>query len=218
MDMQFVDISEYSFDDFVRFLFDRDVPPTTEKRNPWYWDTEAAYTPDLILSYYVKLFRQPQFLRDRFSKPQLEQGFWAIQSDNLNCSVSRLISDSDLPFEGREKCIEAMVDLFRNLFLTEPLDTSVQMWWDSLCYDWHCGNRKRERGGEDQRLQDVIFQTLASILAIDSVVCQGTALHGLGHLHHPKTENLIQSFIAEHPTLTKGQREYANAAAKFKVL
>ena len=27
------------------------------------------------------------------------------------------------------------------------VDTSVHMWWDSLCYSWHCGNRKRERGG-----------------------------------------------------------------------
>jgi hypothetical protein len=92
-----------------------------------------------------------------------------------------------------------MADLFRILFATEPLDTSVQMWWDILCYDWHCGNRKRERerGGEDERMQDVIFQTLTAILALDSGICQRAALHGLGHLHHPETENLIQRYIAE---------------------
>jgi hypothetical protein len=218
MDMQAVDISRFSFDEFVSFLFDQDVPPATAKRDPWYWHTEVAYVPDLVCSYYVKLFRQPQFLRARYSKAQLEQAFWAIQSHNLDCSAPRIIWKPDLPFEAREECVKTMAELFRILFATEPLETSVQMWWDSLCYDWHCGNRKRERGGEDERMQDVIFETLTSILAIDSDICHGAALHGLGHLHHPETENLIQRFIAQHPALTKEQREYALAAAKFKVL
>lgn len=214
---QSVDITKYSFDEFVSFLFDRDWPPTTAKFDPWYWHTEVTYTPDLICSYYVRLFQQPQFLLERFSKTQLEEGFWAIQVPNLDCSAFRIMWDSDLPFAVREECVRTMADLFRNFFATEPLETSVQMWWDSLCYDWHCGNRKRERGGEDERMQDVIFQTLTAILAIDSDICQRAALHGLGHLHHPETGNLIQRYIAEHPALTKEQIEYTLAAAKFEV-
>jgi hypothetical protein len=66
-------------------------------------------------------------------------------------------------------------------------------------------------------MQDVIFQTLTAILAIDSDICQRAALHGLGHLHHPETGNLIQRYIAEHPALTKEQIEYTLAAAKFEV-
>jgi hypothetical protein len=112
---------------------------------------------------------------------------------------------------------KTMADLFRNFFATEPLDSSVQMWWDSLCYDWHCGYRKRERGGEDERMQDVIFQTLTAILALDSNICQRAALHGLGHLHHPETEDLIARYIARHPNLPKDQLQYALAAAKFEV-
>jgi hypothetical protein len=50
-----------------------------------------------------------------------------------------------------------MADLFKRLFAREPLDTSVKMWWDSLCYEWHCGNRKREHGGADLELQNVYF-------------------------------------------------------------
>jgi hypothetical protein len=218
METQSVDISRYSFDEFVSFLFDRDWPPTTiVKFDPWYWHTEVAYTPDLICSYYMRLFQQPQFLLERFSKLQLEEGFWAIQVDNLDCSASRIIWHPELSFAVREECVRAMADLFRNLFATEPLDSSVQMWWDSLCYDWHCGNKKRERGGEDERMQDVIFQTVTTILSIDSDICQKAALHGLGHLHHPQTETLIARYIAEHPTLTEEQVEYALAAAKFEV-
>jgi hypothetical protein len=75
---QSIDISECSFDEFVDFLFDREDSPATAKRNPWYCNIEVAYTPDLICGDYVRLFRQPHFLLEKFSKQQLEEGFWAI--------------------------------------------------------------------------------------------------------------------------------------------
>jgi hypothetical protein len=96
-----------------------------------------------------------------------------IQSPNLECGVLQLMSQEDLPFSIRENCIRSMFHLFERLFAQEPLETSVQMWWDSLCYDWHCGNRSRAKGGEDQLMQDVLFQTLSRILELDSVTCQG---------------------------------------------
>jgi hypothetical protein len=92
------------------------------------------------------------------------------------------------------------------------------MWWDSLCYDWHCGNRNRESGGEDLELQDMLFHALTKVLTIDSWSCQGAALHGLGHLHHPHSKELIERFIEEHPSLTQEQKAYAFAAARFEVL
>ena len=92
------------------------------------------------------------------------------------------------------------------------------MWWDSLCYEWHCGNRDRDRGGEDLLMQDVIFETLSGLLKSDSTTCQGAALHGLGHLHHPKTQELVDSYLAEHPSLKEEWKAYALAAAKFEVL
>jgi hypothetical protein len=212
-----VDLTNSSFDDFVAFLFDRDVSLESEGRDYWYWHVEVEFDPKKIGAYYVQLFRQPEFLLTRFTKLQLEEGFWAIQGPNLDCSVSRIIDDSDQPLSIREECIGSMVDLFRRLFATEPFDSSVQMWWDSLCYDWHCGNRNRERGGEDLELQDMFFQTLAKVLAIDSWICQGAALHGLGHLHHPQTKELIERFIDEHPSLTQERKAYALDAARFKV-
>lgn len=92
------------------------------------------------------------------------------------------------------------------------------MWWDSLCFDWHCGNRNRERGGEDLLMQDVMFQTLSEILSLDSEFCQDAALHGLGHLHHPGTERLVHDYLKERPTLNIKRREYALAAGRFEVL
>jgi hypothetical protein len=62
------------------------------------------------------------------------------------------------------------------------------------------------------------FETLAGVLAIDSWICQEAALHGLGHLHHPQTGELIGRFVEEHRSLSEEQKAYALAAANFKVL
>ena len=209
------DIRESSFDDFVAFLFERDIPP--EKSRPWYWNAQVIFDLDRVCEYYVRMFREPEFLVERFSKGQLEQGFWAIQSSTLGCSAYRLVWNTDLPFARREECVRSMLLLFRNLFATEPLVNAVCMWWDSFCYDWHCGNRKRERGGEDAAMQEVMFETLTQILALPSEICQGAAIHGLSHLHHPAAGEAIRSYL-EHPDLNEEWRHAALGAARFDLM
>jgi hypothetical protein len=215
--MEEIDITGISFDSFVSFMFDRPVPQEGQ-RKCWYWSVEAVFDPAQFASYYVKLFSEPRFLLQTFSKPQLEEGFWAIPSCTLNCSVRELIWMDDLDFTIRAGCVRAMYYLFERLFAIEHLETSANMWWDALCYDWHCGNRSRSRGGEDELMQDVMFETLAQVLNLESAQCQGDALHGLGHLHHPSTDKLIEQYIASHSTLTPEMKKYALAAAEFQVL
>ena len=67
-------------------------------------------------------------------------------------------------------------------------------------------------------MQDVMFDALAEILQLESPSCQGSALHGLGHLHHPKTAQLISNYISDHPEIPPEARTYALAAAKFEVM
>lgn len=211
------ELTGVSFDEFVRFIFAQPVP-ATEKSEPWYWHVLTTFEPDEIIDHYIKLFREPHFLLSQFMKAELEQGFWAIQSCNLDCATAQVIWMTEIPLTLREQCVRSMFDLFEKLFSVEPLDTSVQMWWDSLCYDWHCGNRRRSDGGEDESMQNVMFETLARILELDSPDCQGAALHGLGHLHHPETEQLISKYIAAHEEITPEMKNYALAAAKFEVM
>lgn len=213
-----LDISEYSFDEFVAFIFAHEPPADWRKQKRWYFSLEVTYDPQKLCAYYVQLFRQPLFLLERFSKAQLEEGFSAIHGATMHFAVSRVIWDTDVPFAAREECVRSMFDLFKLFFAAEPLESASNMWWDSLCYDWHCRIRDRERGGEDLRMQDVMFETLAVILRLDSEPCQIAALHGLGHLHHPGTAALVHTFIAEHPALSAETKEYALRAAKFDVL
>lgn len=214
------EIRDISFENFVSFLFDREVFPESEigtGKKYWYYSAEIAFDPGEVAEHYIRLFSGPEFLLSRFSKRQLEEGFWAIQSPNLECGALQLMSHEDLPFSIRENCIRSMFHLFERLFAHELLETSVQMWWDSLCYDWHCGNRSRAKGGEDQLMQDVLFETLSRILELDSVTCQGAALHGLGHLHHPSTEQLVDTYLERRPGIDPKLKEYALAAARFGV-
>jgi hypothetical protein len=209
------DLSSISFDDFVSLIFN---PAEQVKPDAPLSGIEAEIDAKKLCAYYVQLFQKPEFLLSRFTKQELEEGFWEIIGYTHDWSLGDLIEYSDAPLSSRKDCIESMAVLYERLFANGPLDTSVHMWWDSLCYSWHCGNRKRERGGEDLELQDIYFQTLAKVLTIDSWICQGAALHGLGHLHHPDTAALINRYIDEHPSLTKEQLAYAQAAAKFEVL
>jgi hypothetical protein len=220
MDPQQVDITEYSFDQFIDFLFSREITnPDLDlaKPEPWYWHTEVTFDPNEVCEFYIQLFRKPEFLSERFSKLQLDAAFWSIQVENLDCSVHGIIFNTDLPQAVRIRCIESMFDLFQKLFASEPLDAAVFMWWDSLCYDWHCDNRNRDRGGDDLRLQDIFFLTLSRILFIDSETCQRSALHGLGHLHHPDTKQLVDRYLQEKTGLNEDLRTYAIAAAEFKI-
>jgi hypothetical protein len=210
------DLSGASFDQFVSFIF-RSTIKGEHGEKFWYWEAEVTFEPDEIAAHYIRLFDEPQFLLEQFAKPILEAGFWAIQSVNLNCGVPHIMWAGELPFAARHTCVRSMFHLFERLFALEPLDTSSHMWWDSLCYDWHCGNRSRESGGEDRAMQDVIFETLIRILRLDSVACQAAALHGLGHLHHPGTEMAIGQYLRGNPTVSPKLRDYALAAAKFDI-
>jgi hypothetical protein len=226
----YADLVGFSFDEFVKFLFDREVPienesysallarGETKKWNPWHWWTEVTFDAQQVSRYYSRLFRDPRFLLNKFSKQQLEEGFWAAQNDGFDCSVRSLIWHTELPFPSREECVRSMFVLFRDLFATEPLETSVYMWWDSFCYDWHCGNRKREDGGEDFTMQEVMFETLIDILALDSAICQSAALHGLSHLHHPSTDAAIRKYLSANPLLSEEWKDVALAAGRFELM
>jgi hypothetical protein len=209
------DLTNISFDGFVSLIFD---PAEQIKPDGPLSFAEVEIDAKGICGYYVQLFQNPEFLLSRFTKQELEAGFWEIMGYTHDWSLGDLIEYSEAPLSSRKECIESMATLFERLFASESLDTSVHMWWDSLCYSWHCGNRKRERGGADWELQNTYFQTLARVLAIDSWICQGAALHGLGHLHHPDTAALISRYIDEHLSLTKEQVASAQAAARFEVL
>lgn len=216
------DIRGASFEEFVEFLFEHEVPPDRDdqgrRSEKWYDTADIHFDAKELVGHYTRLFTEPRFLLDRFSKEKLEPAFWAIMGGPLECSVEEVIWSGEVPFEARAECVRAMYFLYEKLFAVDPLFTSSDMWWDSLAYDWHCENRDRSNGGEDRLMQDVMFETLERILTLASPACQGAALHGLGHLHHPQTLDVIRAYLKRNPGLDSAMVSYAEAASRFQVL
>jgi hypothetical protein len=205
------DIKTIDFDSFVDFLFDHPVADRDKNEEPWYWafDLEIEYDPVKTLQLYTRLFNGPEILLERFSLEQLEQGFWAIPSCTLDCSLWEILFDTNVEFVYKCECIKSMFSLYQKLFSKEPLETSSNMWWDSLAYDYCCGNRTRNNNGQEKLIQDSMFECLCKILDLDAIDCQLAALHGLGHLRHPETEMVINKYLELHPTLDDETRTYA---------
>jgi hypothetical protein len=220
--IKYVDISRYSFEEFVDFVFDHDVPievgtpPTSEEGvQRWYFSTRATIDLERLSAHYTRLFSESARLLRRFPKAQLEHGFSAIQSGST-FSVRKLIWNMDLAFHHRERCVRSMFFLFRDFFSVEPLRYTANMWWDGLCFVWEIGQRQRSRGGEDATMQDVMFVTMSEILGIDSDECRYAALHGLSHLHHPATLELIEAYRSTIPGLERWCDAYNAAEAAWR--
>lgn len=220
--MEPVDLSNYGFGDFVGFLFQRPVVPVpdsgTGQPEPWYWQTEVAFNPTTVAGYYIRLFTDPTSALSSYSADELEQGFWAIMSGNLDCGVNPVIWDDTVPLEIRESVVRSIYTLYKDFFASHPLETADNMWWDSLAYDWHCDLRARSNGGEDLSMQDVMFEVLVKILDLPQTHTQYAALHGLGHLHHPETQQHIRAWLASNAQLDAERIEYAHSASRFEVM
>jgi hypothetical protein len=83
------------------------------------------------------------------------------------------------------------------------------MWWDMLRY---FGNNT------DKKVINEMYLALEKILWMDSTECQGAALHGLGHIEHPKKEQLVTKYLRERPNLHHDIRIYALACIEGNVL
>src|SRR5579872_4967627 len=112
------DLHGASFDQFVDFLFRSTLAGKHKKF--WYWEAEVAFDPAQIATHYIKLFSEPQFLLEKFSKQVLEGAFWAIQVVNLDCSANNITWKEELPFSTRATCVRTMFHLFERLFAIEP--------------------------------------------------------------------------------------------------
>jgi hypothetical protein len=214
--MSYFDLRDSNFEQFVDFLFNHDV----EYPEPWYFDIdlEVDYDPERHAQFYMRLFSDPTFLFEKYSRGQLEQGFWVIPGCNVPGAVSEIIWDERISFEQRAACVKSMFILYREFFSKDPLHTSCNMWWDSLCYDYCCGNKDKVLSDEQRKMQDVMFETLSQILDLDREECQGAALHGLGHLRHPDTESLIRAWIAKHPELSEDELNYAEGCIRGDIM
>ena len=197
-----------SYETWIAHCFDHSVAS-----DAWYfapdtpeWDAPAGLT----LAYLTRLFDSPLDSVGHFSDEQLNQGFWYLTSNDCSDHMFLLI-DASLPEPARLACLSAMRQLYAQLFATRctnlpshqdagsgmsVLNAICYMWWDVMPIHGEPNDPRRAR------FDEAVLALLRDILAMDSVACQESALHGLGHwsyYYRAQVREIIQDYLAGAP-------------------
>jgi len=197
-----IDVNNYSFEEWLRFVFDHPV-----EEPPWFFSTEWEGQPENILRYVIELFKNPSVLLERYSVEQIEQGFWFVLG--AFGEVSDWVWDECIAWKLRQETILRMVTVFENLFTKVRFDTICYMWWDLL---------RNFGDNPDQRTSDAMLEALATILHLNNTDCQKSALHGLNHLKHSRKKDVIQSFLDSHPNLDEEWKTFVMDAMEGRLV
>jgi hypothetical protein len=221
-------LSDLSFEDWLRFVFDHPVQPGMPE---WYWDMEADWwdgPAPLTVSYLGRLFEEAGALLEPYSDVQANQGLWYLCSNSCSNHMLALL-DPAVSEQERVGCIRSFRNLYRTCFLPrctphlshldEPgagaINPVCYMWWDII--PLYGKPDEPERAELDREVLGV----LEYALGLDSIACQESALHGLGHwaIYYPRpVKDIINPFLESHPLLPSDLHTYALSARSGHVL
>lgn len=205
--------------EFTRYLYDRPVEGVE-----WYFDDEHEDL-DLPKSQLVQLatlaFENVGVAAKQFEEKQVCMGLRYLI--NPSCGpIPYFYLDASIDFVIRSNAVLRMQAVFRDLFAhisngrggsAVPLSygETCYMWWDM--FPRHGVPRRADL--ED--IDAVIFQTMDSILRIDNVACQESALHGLGHWFSSRPVEVVEAIESFLPHAPSELREYAIQAMRGHV-
>jgi hypothetical protein len=214
-----IDLRDAGYDTFVSAVFDHPPPAEGGGANDWFWDSEAEFIvdPGRQIAHLTRLFRSMETLRERFTVPQIEQGFWVMGSAADEEFIELLWSPA-VPWPERAVCVAAMEQLYAGGFAREGFETIDYMWTDFLAHGYGYDRRRPAENPEDTRMQQALFGLFERLLRHTEWICQYAALHGLGHLHHPAAPSLIEGYLESNPGLDAELREYARHVMTGDVL
>jgi hypothetical protein len=189
------DLSALAYEPWLRQVFDH--PVRQESEEPWYWAEEWTLSvPVTLLKHVTRLCRDFSNATSSYSPEQVDQGIWFLLG--VCTDLPRILTQSDLPWPPRQECIAAMPAVYTSyiapLEAEVPMENGFYMWFELM------GDAVgiMPDGVEKQRVADAVFQTLVEILAIKELRCELAALHGLGHLPHPRRAATVDHWLKLH--------------------
>jgi hypothetical protein len=220
--------SDFTFEEWVIFVFDH---PVDDSRLEWYWDIDADWWDGpaaLTVEYLTRAFENTETVFEPYSDRQLNQGLWYLASNACSEHMFALM-ELNVPWPARQRCIRSFQSLYRDCFAKRctshlshldepgagPLNAVCYMWWDVLPV------AGRPQDPAYQEMNQAILQVMEAALKLDSIACQESALHGLGHWHlqySSEVEEIIQGFLQRNKALPENLRKYALSAMSGCVL
>jgi hypothetical protein len=208
-----LDLSEFSYDELVVFFFDRAAPGPGEHVTSFSDEgSECEWSrPEAAVSFLTQMCRRFEEIGRRFTLGQVNQSIWMIVGADFD--LIRNLWDNAIPLEQRIECIRSMYFVYSDFVAKSDvrvMENCFDMWWDLIGDSFWCQLNFFDRGknslkvehGETSKLDsdsrallDAMFETLERILKLPDRRTQHYALHGLGHLHHPKVRRLVQKYI-----------------------
>jgi len=208
-----LDLSTKTFDEFVKFFFDR-IPVPDDEQYKYFlldldgetYDEAVPSSPDVLVGYMNKMFLEFGQIATKYSLTQIDQGIWGLLGENLR--LYELLWDRSIPLPNRLECIRAMYFVYSDFVAKSEAEVMVNcfdMWWDLISYGFWFQTKLFTAGikmgevskldAEARALLDQMFETLKRVLELPDQRTQTYALHGLGHLHHPAVRKTVQEFI-----------------------
>lgn len=221
------DLGGLTYPQFLAFFFDRPVVADKERYNLFHSgiDYFVASQPAIVVSHLLQMCQNFSELPHAYSVEQIDQGLWAVFGAGIDCQ--RFLFDPTVDNQMRLAAIESMYVPFRD-FVTKrtgsPTDSFYWMWWDMILHTFwliaHCpaADDYAELTLDLRKMADAMYQTLLKILTLDHKGCQWSALHGLGHLHHPLTYETVQTYLRDHlSALSQEEAEWIERCSSGKI-
>ena len=210
-----LDLSSKSFDHFVEFFFSRRVVQDQEQYDYFFiglagekYDEAVPSSPAILVTHMTKLFSEFGQIGTKYSLAQVDQAVWGILGEKLR--LYEFLLETSVPLANRLECIRSMYCVFSDFVAKSKADSypdlsGFSMWWDLILHGFWTPPRPFVPGtyrgdvskldSESRALLDVMFETLKRILDLPHTEAQRSALHGLGHLHHPMVRDTVQQYM-----------------------
>ncbi|WP_439374512.1 hypothetical protein [Bradyrhizobium sp. DASA03120] len=215
-------LQELTFEEWLEHAFGHEV---RFQQAPWYFDPDHDWwdpRPAQAIAYFTRLFEDPAPALKGFADRQIAQGLTYLVN-TMASGDSRWFCSTEVPVRERLRSVEAIVPFFERLFkprctphlshLSEvdagTLNGVCYMWWDAFPSLAFAGDPNLPT------IHDCALSTMERTLHLDSLACQESALHGLGHWqsgHQERVAKIIDEFCAPDAKIDARLLAYAKSA------
>jgi hypothetical protein len=206
-----LDLRNVTFEQFVRVVFDH--YPEDDVDDKWFWkeDYDVQIDARLFVDHLTQVCLRSADVLAPFTVRQVCEGLEFVFCGPDASSRLEQLWSSHVPWQERRGCILAIPQLYHQVFERHDDAWCGFMLWDWIAYGYGSGTKTPDRDPEDARVQDAMFEALRGMLDSSHTETQAAAIHGLGHLHHRESSQLISSFLSSDRTIAPSVRSYAGS-------